>query len=165
MGNGQDHNGHIELDGDFSGSVPVKADSALRVTVPARFKQILDAKCGDGPAVVVLLPAPGKVRVLPWPAWLKEKQQIDSLPAMDPNARKLRNLVYGTKVECQLDAQNRIRLTPELARLAGISKDCVFVGSQHEMEIWDASSWAAFTTSSVGNLDDLYAAVFQGMKG
>lgn|SRR5690349_20299505 len=59
----------------------------------------------------------------------------------NPDARAfLRNLAAGTD-EQHPDAQGRITLSADHRRYAGLSKECVVIGSVDYLEIWDAQAW------------------------
>jgi MraZ protein len=62
----------------------------------------------------------------------------------NPEARAfLRNLAAGTD-EQHPDAQGRITLSADHRRYAGLSKDCVVIGSIDYLEIWDATAWQQY---------------------
>lgn len=154
----------VELSAGFNSNYSVKIDSALRVAIPAKFKEVLDKKYGTASSQVVLVPDNGKVKVLPVVVWQKMEAELNALPELDPVADKYRTFVFGNMSFCSLDTQNRIRLTPTLCRLAGLEKNVVFVGRQNQMEIWDAAKWDEFIMSAVAGLDEMKsqaAAIFQ----
>ena len=131
----------IEEASEFSGNFPLRMDSALRVAVPAKFRTVLDRVYEKTSSKVVLMPADGKIQVLPVPVWENMKKQLESLPEFDPDSDALRTFIFGNMAVCSLDAQNRIRLTPGLCGMAGLEKEVVVVGQQDKMEIWDAARW------------------------
>ena len=49
--------------------------------------------------------------------------------------------LLSTAQDVELDGQGRIRLPPELRRLAGISKDVVVHSVVNRIEIWDRPTW------------------------
>src|SRR6187402_1647385 len=94
-----------ELALGFTGNFPVKLDSALRLAIPAKFKEVLERRYGTSAGQVVLVPDSGKVKVLPLPVWEKTQQKLEELSEFDPNADDLRTFVFGNMAVCQLDAQ------------------------------------------------------------
>lgn len=139
-------------------------DSAQRVAVPAKFREVLDKMTGAEGTQVVLLPDNGKVKVLPMPIWENVKKMLEGLPEFEPNSDDLRTYIYGNMAVCSLDAQNRIRLTPGLCEMAGLQKEVVVVGQQDKMEIWDAARWKEFNMSTSRNLREVMAQVFRNRQ-
>jgi MraZ protein len=42
------------------------------------------------------------------------------------------------------DKQGRITLPPALRTYAGLTKECVVIGNNTRVEIWDAATWEAY---------------------
>ncbi len=148
----------------FTGNYPLRMDSAQRVAVPAKFRETLDRVYGETGTQVVLLPDFGKVKVLPIPAWLAMKKQLEELSDFDPNSEDLRTYIFGNMSVCTLDAQNRIRLTPGLCEMAELQKEVVVVGKQDRMEIWDAVKWKEFNAATSKNLREVMGQVFRNRQ-
>jgi MraZ protein len=160
---GADYSG-LEVSLGFTGNYPLRMDSAQRVPIPARFKEVLEKTYVAAANQVVLMPDSGKVKILPVPVWQNVKKQLESLPSLDPKSNQLRTYVFGNLAICGLDAQNRIRLTPGLCELARLQKEVVVVGQQDCMEIWDAVMWKEFTAATAENLSSLYSEVFNTQR-
>lgn len=148
----------------FMGNHPLRMDSAQRVAVPAKFREALDRMYGDTSSQVVLLPDDGKVKVLPMPVWDRLMKQLEELSDFDPASDDLRTFMFGNMVVCSLDAQNRIRLTPGLCEMAGLTKEVVVVGKNDRMEIWDAARWKEFNISTSRSLRDVMGQVFRNRQ-
>lgn len=148
----------------FTGNFPLRMDSTQRVAIPARFKEVLEKEYGMTASHVVLVPDSGKVKVLPVPVWKRMQQQLDELSDFDPNADDYRTFVFGNMAVCQLDAQNRIRLTPSLCELAGLDKEVVVVGRRNMMEIWDAAKFKEFNDVTSKNFKTVRLEVFRNCQ-
>ncbi|MCS4335444.1 hypothetical protein, partial [Klebsiella variicola] len=62
----------------------------------------------------------------------------------NPEARAfIRNLAASAD-EQHPDGQGRITLSAAHRTYAGLSKECVVIGSVDFLEIWDAAAWAAY---------------------
>ena len=71
-------------------------------------------------------------------------ERAASASRSNPQARAfLRSLASGTE-EQRPDAQGRITLTAAHRRYAGLTKDCVVIGSVKYLEIWDAERWETY---------------------
>lgn len=155
--------GQTEVSFGFTGNFPLRMDSAQRVAVPAKFKEVLEKKYGTT-SQVVLVPDSGKVKVLPLPVWQAVQAKLEELSEFDPSADDYRTFIFGNMATCQLDAQNRIRLTPSLCELAELEKEVVVVGQQDRMEIWDAGKWKEFNANTAKNFKAVMAEVFRNRQ-
>lgn len=165
MGESKEHSDPAEaVVLEFSGNYPLRMDSAQRVAVPAKFREVLDQAFGKSGSQVVLIPDDGKVKVLPMPAWEKFKSQLESLPELDPDSDALKTFIFGNMAVCSLDAQNRIRLTPGLCDMAGLEKEVVVVGQRDKMEIWDSARWKEFNVHTSRNLRGVMTQVFKNRQ-
>jgi MraZ protein len=154
----------VEVSLGFTGNFPLRMDSGQRVAVPAKFKEVLDKKYGVAASQVVLVPDSGKVKVLPLPVWQSVQKKLEELSEFDPSADDYRTFIFGNMAVCQLDAQNRIRLTPSLCELAELQKEVVVVGQQDRMEIWDAGKWKEFNAGTAKNFKSVMADVFRNRQ-
>jgi len=157
-------NSQTEVSFGFTGNFPLRLDSAQRVAIPSKFKEVLDKKYGTTAAQVVLVPDSGKVKVLPIPVWESVQRKLEELSEFDPAADDYRTFIFGNMATCQLDAQNRVRLTPSLCELAELEKEVVVVGQQDRMEIWDAGKWKEFNASTAKNFKAVMADVFRNRQ-
>jgi MraZ protein len=157
-------NSSVELTLGFTGNFTVKLDSALRVAIPSKFKEVLDRRYGTSSSHVVLVPDSGKVKVLPLPVWERMQQKLEELSEFDPNADDYRTFVFGNMSVCQLDAQNRVKLTGSLRDLAELDKEAVVVGQQDRMEIWDAAKWKEFNAGTARNFKAVMTEVFRNRQ-
>ncbi|MBT5753311.1 MAG: cell division/cell wall cluster transcriptional repressor MraZ, partial [Rhodospirillaceae bacterium] len=76
-------------------------------------------------------------------------------------------MMRGYATDCQLDAQGRILLTPELRDYASIKKQAVILGQGNKFEIWDQKSWEAQRDQwleQVGNDDDQPSDPLKGLS-
>jgi MraZ protein len=103
----------------FLGTYTPKLDDKGRLTLPAKFR---DALAGG---LMVTKSQDHSLAVYP-------REAFEDL------ARKA-----GTD-EQHPDAQGRITLSADHRRYAGLSKDCVVIGSIDYLEIWDATAWQQY---------------------
>jgi MraZ protein len=153
-----------ELSFGFTGNFQLRMDKAQRIAVPAKFKQVLDMAYGATASQVVLVPDSGKVKVLPLPVWKTVQARLEELSDLDPNVDDYRTFIFGNMVVCQLDAQNRIRLSPSLCELAELNTEVVVVGQQDQMEIWDAAKWKEFNVGTAKNFRNVRTEVFRNRQ-
>ena len=124
----------------FWGQFAHSLDSKNRVAIPAKFRQQL----ADG-KVVVRENFEDCLTVHPAAEWERRAEPLAGLDDLDSKKnRDIKRMMFGSVVECELDKQGRIGLSPEHIRTAGISKEVVFRGMHDSFEIWDRRKWEAY---------------------
>lgn len=144
------------LTGTFERSI----DQKLRVALPKQLREVL-APSSDTPLFV----APGTDGSLS----VHHEGSLDRLAAqlaeVSPaarDARAFRRLFYAQTQRVELDRQGRIRISAELAALAGLEREAVFIGAGDYVELWDKGRWQAYLTKKQASYDDLAEAAFGG---
>ncbi|MEA1867682.1 MAG: division/cell wall cluster transcriptional repressor MraZ [Thermodesulfobacteriota bacterium] len=113
-----------------------------RLNIPALYKNILRGKYRDDRLVVTNLPycllayplEEWRIKVEKWRA-IEEKLGTYLFPP--PEMLSLMRYLLGGAVECRLDNQGRILISPELRTEAGLKRDVVLQGMSTHFEIWD----------------------------
>jgi MraZ protein len=123
----------------FRGATKITVDDKGRIVVPARYRGLLTA-AGAG-RVVVTVDRDECLLVYSAPEWDHIEQQLNSLPSLHPQARRLQRLMIGHAEEMVIDSHGRIALTPELREFAGLQRAAWMVGQGKRLEIWDEARW------------------------
>ena len=71
-------------------------------------------------------------------------EQLQSAPLSAKAARDYARQFFGSAFDETPDRQGRITVPPGLRAYAGLERDCVLVGANTRLEIWDAAAWAAY---------------------
>lgn len=122
----------------FLGTYTPKLDDKGRLTLPAKFRDEL----AGGLAVVK-----GQDRSLavhPKEAFEKRLRKVAETSRSNPEARAFIRTLAASADEQRPDGNGRIKISAEHREYAGLSKDCVVIGSVDFLEIWDAEAWAAY---------------------
>ena len=108
-------------------------DAKRRLSVPAKFREILREAFGDETVFVTR----GIDSLCAYPAseWAKICEDFHAAPP-SPNKEFLNRFKIAPAVECAFDAQGRIQLPRPLADHAGLEKEVVIVGASNKFEIW-----------------------------
>lgn len=61
------------------------------------------------------------------------------------------------------DKQGRITVPPGLRQYAGLDRDCVVIGANTRMEIWDAAAWETYLTAQEDSFSDASEEVLPGI--
>ena len=121
----------------FTGTYHRSLDNKLRVLLPKRLRQALAADAE-------LFLTPGTENCLE----MHTQQSLDELAERarqshsgSQNLKSFSRLFYARARHCEVDTQGRVRVPGELADLAGLEKEIVFVGVGYHWEIWNLNSW------------------------
>ena len=61
------------------------------------------------------------------------------------------------------DKQGRITVPPALRSYAGLERDCVVIGANTRMEIWDAAAWETYLSAQEESFSDASEEVLPGI--
>lgn len=76
------------------------------------------------------------------------------------NIRSFSRLFYARAHLCEIDGQGRIRIPKELAELANLEKEVVFIGVGYHWEVWDQDSWNRFLAMNNDQFDAIVQSTF-----
>jgi MraZ protein len=142
--------------GQFSHSVDAKG----RVSLPARFRDVLVA---EGDARFVLTPAVFDpcLHLYPMKAWEAFERKVSELPSLDATAIRFRRLYVSAAVECELDGSGRVLVPPHLRERIKLEKDALWAGMGQTLELWSQSAWDAALTMTTEEAASFRAALEQ----
>ncbi|HEV3138378.1 MAG TPA: division/cell wall cluster transcriptional repressor MraZ [Pirellulales bacterium] len=137
----------------LTGAFVRAVDEKLRIAIPKPLREALGA-AGSG----VWYVTPGTDGSLALYTEGALARLADRLAQSSPNAQDVRafsRLFYARAQSVELDGQGRVRIPPELARLAGLNKEAVLVGVQDHLELWDQSRWEQYVAQKQSQYDQL----------
>ncbi|CRK51876.1 Protein MraZ [Rhodococcus sp. RD6.2] len=123
----------------FLGTYTPKLDDKGRLTLPAKYR---DALAGG---LMVTKGQDHSLAVYPREEFETLARRAAAASRSNPEARAFVRALAAGADEQRPDAQGRITLSPGHRRYAGLTKDCVVVGSVDFLEIWDAQAWNAYS--------------------
>ncbi len=116
-------------------------DAKGRVSIPATFRQVLEADGFEGVYACPSLDAPALDC-----GGLKLLQEIDALlatmPPYSPARDAFATALLGTSEILRMDAEGRVILDERLKASLGLRDEAVFVGQGHKFQIWEPSRFA-----------------------
>jgi MraZ protein len=123
----------------FRGATKVTLDDKGRVVVPSQHRAGLAAPAAG--RVVVTVDRDKCLLIYPFPEWERIEAQLNGMPSLHPQARRLQRLMIGHAEEMTLDSHGRLSLTPELREFAGLDRAAWIVGQGRRLELWDEVRW------------------------
>ncbi|MCF0142221.1 MAG: division/cell wall cluster transcriptional repressor MraZ [Parasporobacterium sp.] len=133
----------------FMGEYNHTIDAKGRAIIPVKFREPLGSK------FVVTKGLDHCLWVYPEEQWRAFYEQINSLPASNPNNRKIQRFFGGSANESELDKQGRVLIPQTLREHAYLEKDITVVGLANRIEIWDTEHWKE--ASTFDNIDEIAA--------
>jgi MraZ protein len=125
----------------FRGSSYHTVDGKGRVSIPARYREILQ---GNQESKLVLTAFEGYLLAYPQSAWMRVEQGLENLDPFKPeNRAHIRNLVSRAE-DCPLDRQGRVLIPQFLREYAKLDRDVAMVGMISNFEIWDRERFEAY---------------------
>ncbi len=129
----------------FRGTFEHTIDDKGRVSVPLRFREVLQASNDD--RVVITNFTMGTARCLhvyPQAVWARLEESMSARPQFDLKVMRFLAFYISRAHDCIIDKQGRILLPQLLRDYAGIKKDIVFASALAKFHIWDRDQWNQF---------------------
>jgi MraZ protein len=116
----------------FRGGPVLTLDGKGRLTVPARWRELLAATVNS--QLVVAKNPDGCLSLYPLPVW---DQFEASLLALATEDEAWRRFFIGSATEVEIDSASRVLIPPELRSWAGLEREVKFMGVGPYFELWD----------------------------
>ncbi|WP_066907003.1 division/cell wall cluster transcriptional repressor MraZ [Millisia brevis] len=140
----------------FFGTYTPKLDDKFRLTLPAKFREDLAG------GVMVSKGQDHSLAVYPRAVFIERAARIAEKSRSNPRARAyIRSLAAGAD-EQRPDAQGRITIGSAHREYAGLTKECVVVGSVNFLEVWDAQRWHEYSSA---HEEDFSEAIDESLEG
>ena len=128
----------------FRGGPVLTLDGKGRITVPARWRDVLMATV-QGQMVVTKNPD-GCLSLYPLPVWEAFENNVLALTTEDDAWRRF---FIGSATEVELDSAARVLIPPELRAWAGLEREVKFMGVGAYFELWDSARHDARETEAL----------------
>jgi MraZ protein len=121
----------------FLGQFQHAIDAKGRLTIPARFRDILAA---DG--AIVTQGFDRNLMALTTSSFQSIYDRVNRMNITDPSARLLKRLIFSNANKVEVDKVGRILIPQYLRDVAGLDSEVVIVGLGNYFEIWSTKLWA-----------------------
>lgn len=119
----------------FLGQYQHTLDDKNRLTVPARFRELL----AEGAFVTQGFDR--NLMVLTTRAFEQVYERLNAMNMADPAARLLRRLILGNAYQLEIDKSGRVLLPQNLREFASLDGEVVLVGQGDYFEVWSPQAW------------------------
>lgn len=142
----------------FMGEYHHTIDDKSRIVLPSKFRSLL------GDKFIVARGLEKCLYVYSIAEWKKLENQLNTLPFTKKDARIFVRSFFSGATECEFDRQGRTCLTSPLVSYAGLSKECVVIGANDRVEIWDQDAWNQFMLENSDKLSDIAENLFMDVN-
>ena len=122
----------------FLGTHTPRLDDKGRLFLPAKFRDELAG------GVVITRGQERCLFVFPRPAFAAKAEELQSASLSSRAARDYSRMFFSSASDEVPDKQGRVTVPQPLRDYAGLTKDCVVIGANTRLEIWDAAAWATY---------------------
>lgn len=141
----------------FSGSYDHSLDGKGRVIIPAAYRDAL----GDE-FTITINPTKTAVAIYPKTVWEQQLERFSHINPMDKVGLQYERYLMSVSFSGNsMDAQGRVLIPQKLRAKIGLTRDIVFVGLNHYIEIWDAGVYASMEAQTEEQFDTLVDYVYQ----
>ncbi len=140
----------------FMGEYKHAIDDKGRITIPSKFR----VELGEG--FIVTKGLDGCLFVYSKKEFNDIALKYKNLPNTKEARNYLRVFLSGASV-CEVDKQGRINLNQSLIEYADLKKECVIIGVNERLEIWDKTRWEEFLNNNEDNISDIADSLFSNV--
>ncbi len=125
----------------FLGTHTPRLDEKGRLILPAKYRDEL----AEG--VVITKGQERCLYVFPLEEFGRVTEAMRTAPVTRKDLRDYSRVLFASAFDEVPDKQGRITVPPSLRTYAGLERDCVVIGANTRMEIWDAGAWETYLAS------------------
>jgi MraZ protein len=122
----------------FLGTHTPRLDDKGRLFLPAKFRDELAG------GVVITRGQEHCLYVFTRAAFAAKAEELQSASLTSKRDRDYGRMFFSMAEDQTPDKQGRVTVPSRLREYAGLDRDCVVVGANTRLEIWDAAAWAAY---------------------
>jgi MraZ protein len=122
----------------FRGRFEHIVDSKGRVSIPAKFRELLGEKYDDR---LILTNFDRCLVAYPYEEWRILEERVSSLSMVKKEVKAFQRFFISGATECPIDKLGRILVPPTLRDYAQLARSVVFAGMLRKFEIWSKERW------------------------
>jgi MraZ protein len=122
----------------FLGTHTPRLDDKGRLFLPAKYRDELAG------GLVITKGQERCLYVFPLAEFTRLTEALRTAPVTAKTVRDYSRVFFASASDELPDKQGRITIPPALRQYAGLQRDCVVVGANTRLEIWDAVAWQGY---------------------
>jgi MraZ protein len=141
----------------FLGTHTLRLDDKGRVFLPAKYREELAA------GLVLTKGQERCLYVFPEPEFARITEALRTAPVTAKNVRDYSRVLFASASDEVPDKQGRITIPAGLRDYAALDRDCVVIGANTRLEIWDTAAWTAYLEQQEDAFSDASQEVLPGV--
>ena len=94
--------------------------------------------------------------------WEKLTFKLKTLPFTKKDVRNFSRFILSGASTSDFDRQGRINITSPLVQYANLGKNCVLIGVNERIELWNEEEYNTFLNENIENFSDIAENLFEG---
>jgi MraZ protein len=131
----------------FLGTHTPRLDEKGRLFLPAKYRDEL------APGLILTKGQERCVYVFPVTEFERITEAMRNAPVTAKGLRDYSRVFFASASDEVPDKQGRITIPPALREYAALNRDCVVIGANTRLEIWDSQAWASY----LGQQEDAFS--------
>lgn len=141
----------------FLGTHAPRLDEKGRLILPAKYREDLAG------GVVITKGQERCLYVFPPTEFNRITEALRTAPVTAKAVRDYSRVFFASASDEVPDKQGRITVPPALRAYAGLQKDCVVIGANTRLEIWDSQAWESYLSDQEDSFADAAEEVLPGI--
>ena len=142
----------------FMGEFHHNIDDKGRLVIPTKFREDL------GQEFILTRGIEKCLYVYSKTEWEKLVGKLNTLPFTKKVTRTFTRFFYSGATACEFDKSGRMSITSPLVSYAGLDKECIIIGVNDHLEIWDSKAFEEFMNDNSDIIEDIAENLFDGDK-
>ena len=138
----------------FMGEYHHNIDEKGRIVIPGKFRE-------ENTKLIVTRGLEKCLYLYTESEWNKIVEKLNKLPFTKKDARTFMRSFFAGATACDFDRSGRINITSPLVSYAGLTKECVIIGVNDRIEIWDETLYNAFLDDNASKLEEIAENLFE----
>ena len=138
----------------FMGEYHHNIDEKGRIVLPGKFRK-------DRTKIVVTRGLEKCLYLYTMEDWEKVVNKLNELPFTKKDARTFMRSFFAGASVCEFDKMGRINITSPLVSYANLTKECVVIGVNDRIEIWDKDLFESFMDDNSSKLEEIAENLFE----
>jgi len=141
----------------FLGTHAPRLDDKGRLILPAKYREELAG------GVVITKGQERCLYVFPQEEFTRITEALRTAPVTAKSVRDYSRVFFASASDELPDKQGRITVPPALRAYAGLQRDCVVIGANTRLEIWDTPAWDTFPAAQEDSFAEAAEEVLPGI--
>ena len=141
----------------FLGTHQPRLDEKGRLFLPAKYREELAG------GLVITKGQERCLYVFPPDEFARITEALRTAPVTAKAVRHYSRVFFASASDELPDKQGRITVPPALRAYAGLQRDCVVIGANTRLEIWDSQAWETYLATQEDSFAGASEEVFPGI--